>query len=146
MPAGGTADRLPLPLAIVAVVASFTFGIFLSFGVGNYAPTLALLSLMGMDPRLAFPIMAASAGFGGVSAGLRCVSTVKLDWRIVIGLTIGALPAVLIAAFIVKEMPLDMLRWLVAVVVTYAGVTLLLAALRGADTVPEDADEALVTH
>ena len=146
MPVGGTAASLPLPLALIAVAASFLFGILLSFGVGNYAPTLALLSLMGMDPRLAFPIMAASAGFGGVAAGVRCVNTVKLDWRIVLGLTVGAIPAVLVAAFIVKEMPLEMLRWLVAVVVTYAGITLLLAAARKADVVPEDADEALVTH
>lgn len=146
LPAGGTADSLPLPLAIVAVLASFTFGILLSFGVGNYAPTLALLSLMGMDPRLAFPIMAASAGFGGVAAGVRCVNTVKLDWKIVLGLTVGAIPAVLVAAFIVKEMPLEALRWLVAVVVTYAGLTLLYAALRGADVVPENADEAVVTN
>lgn len=146
MPAGGMADSLPLPLAIIAVLASFTFGILLSFGVGNYAPTLALLSLMGMDPRLAFPIMAASAGFGGVAAGVRCVNTVKLDWKIVLGLTVGAMPAVLVAAFIVKEMPLEALRWLVAIVVTYAGLTLLYAALRGAEVVPENAKEAVVTH
>ena len=146
MPVGGTAASLPLHLALIAVAASFTFGILLSFGVGNYAPTLALLSLMGMDPRLAFPIMAASAGFGGVAAGVRCVNTVKLDWRIVLGLTVGAIPAVLVAAFIVKEMPLEMLRWLVAVVVSYAGITLLLAAARKPDVVPENADEAVVTH
>lgn len=146
MPAGGTADSLPLSLSLIVVAASFVFGVLLSFGVGNYAPTLAMLSLMGMDPRLAFPIMAASAGFAGISAGVRCVKMVDLDWRIVLGLTIGAIPSVLIAAFIVKEMPLEMLRWLVAVVVTYAGVTLLLAAVRGAEVVPEDAAEAAVTH
>ena len=146
MPVGGTAASLPLPLALIAVAASFLFGILLSFGVGNYAPTLALLSLMGMDPRLAFPIMAASAGFGGVAAGVRCVNSVKLDWRVVLGLTVGAIPAVFVAAFIVKEMPLEMLRWLVAVVVTYAGITLLLAAARKPDLVPEDAAEAIVSH
>jgi uncharacterized membrane protein YfcA len=48
----------------------------------------------------------------------------------VLGLTLGAIPAVLIAAFIVKEMPMTMLRWLVVVVVSYAGGTLLLSATR----------------
>ena len=146
MPAGGTANTLPPVLAIVAIAANFMFGILLSFGVGNYAPTLAMLSLMGMDPRLAFPIMAAGAGFSGVAAGVQCVRTVKLDWRIVLGLTIGAIPTVLIAAFIVKEMDLVMLRWLVVVVVTYAGLTLLYSASRRANLVPPDAAEAAVTH
>lgn len=146
MPAGGTATGLPLSLAIVAVVANFVFGILLSFGVGNYAPTLAMLSLMGMDPRLAFPIMAAGAGFSGIAAGVQCVRQVKLDWRVVLGLTIGAIPSVLVAAFIVREMDLVLLRWLVVVVVTYAGLTLLYSASRKADLLPPDAAEAAVTH
>ena len=146
MPTGGSANSLPPTLAIVAIAANFAFGILLSFGVGNYAPTLAMLSLMGMDPRLAFPIMAAGAGFSGVAAGVQCVRKVDLDWRVVIGLTIGAIPSVLIAAFIVKEMPLTMLRWLVVIVVTYAGLSLLYTATRKIQLVPPDAAEAAVTH
>jgi uncharacterized membrane protein YfcA len=146
MPAGGMANGLPLSLAIVAIVANLIFGILLSFGVGNYAPSLAMFSLMGMDPRLAFPIMAAGAGFSGIAAGFQCVRKVNLDWRIVLGLTIGALPSVLIAALIVKEMNLVLLRWLVVVVVSYAGVVLLLSAARKSELVPPDACEAAVTH
>ena len=145
MPPGGTATSLPLTLAVVTVVAHFVFGVLLSFGVGNYAPTLAMLSLMGMDPRLAFPIMAAAAGFAGTTAAARCIRTVKLDLRLVLGLTLGAIPAVLVAAFIVKEMPLTMLRWLVVVVVTYAGVTLLVTAARRANLVPDDAAQTAIT-
>lgn len=146
MPIGGTAASLPVGLAVAAILANFLFGILFSFGVGNYAPTLALLSLMGMDPRLVFPIMAAGAGFAGIAAGARCVRTVKLDQRVVLGLTIGSIPSVLIAAFIVKEMPITALRWLVAVVVTYAGMSLLITASRKAQAVPPDAGEAAVTH
>ncbi len=58
MPGGGTANSLPLFLMIAAIAANFIFGLLLNFGVGNYAPTLVMLSLMGMDPRLCFPIMA----------------------------------------------------------------------------------------
>ena len=144
MPPGGTATSLPLTLAIVTVVAHFAFGALLSFGVGNYAPTLAMLSLMGMDPRLAFPIMAAAAGFAGTAASARCVRTVNLDLRLVLGLTIGAIPAVLVAALIVKEMPLTILRWLVVMVVTYAGVTLLMTAARRGRLVPTDAAQTAI--
>ncbi len=144
MPAGGTATALPLSLSVIVVIAHFALGMLLSFGVGNYAPTLAMLSLMGMDPRLAFPIMAAAAGFAGTAASARCIRTVKLDLRIVLGLTLGAIPAVLVAAFIVKEMPLTYLRWLVVVVVTYAGVTLLATATRRSRLVPDNAAQTAV--
>ena len=142
MPAGGTATSLPPLLMAGAIALHFLLGILLAFGVGNYAPTLAVLSLMGMDPRLAFPIMASAAGFAGATAAARCLSLVKLDLKIAVGLTIGAIPAVLVAALIVKEMPLEILRWLVVVVVTYAGVTLLLSAARRTGAVP---DEAAIT-
>ena len=146
MPAGGEATSLPPPQMTIAVAAHFLFGILLAFGVGNYAPTLALLSLMGMDPRLAFPIMASAAGFAGAAAAARCVNLMKLDLRLSLGLALGAIPAVLVAAFLVREMPLTALRWMVVVVVTYAGATLLLAASRKPGLVAEEAGEAAVTQ
>lgn len=146
MPTGGEATSLPLPQALVAIGAHLLFGVLLAFGVGNYAPTLALLSLMGMDPRLAFPIMASAAGFSGAAAAARCMNLMKLDLRLSLGLALGAIPAVLVAAFIVKEMPVTTLRWLVVVVVTYAGITLLLSAMRKRDLVPDDAAETAIAQ
>lgn len=145
MPIGGTATGLALGPALFVVALHVVFGILLSFGVGNYAPTLAVLSLLGMDPRLAFPIMATAASFALLSASVQCVKLVKLDYRLVMGLAIGAVPAVLIAAFLVKEMPLEILRWLVVAVVTYAGVTLLIGA-RKPDVVPDEAIEVALTR
>jgi uncharacterized membrane protein YfcA len=130
-PAGGTANGLPPVQTIVAIVASFGFGLLANFGVGNYAPTLVLLSLMGMDPRLCFPIMASGASLMGAGSGIRHVQIGQVDFRIVIGLTLGGIPAVLVAALIVKTMPLDILRWLVFVVVLYAAATMAMASLRG---------------
>jgi uncharacterized membrane protein YfcA len=144
MPAGGTATALPLGQSLAIVALHFLLGILLSFGVGNYAPTLAIVSLMGMDPRLAFPIMASAAGIAGAAAATRCLRVVKLDYSFVVGLAIGAIPAVLVAAFIVKEMPVEMLRWLVVIVVSYAGLTLLAAAARKAQAVPDDAAETAI--
>ena len=116
---------------IIAISANFVFGLLLNFGVGNYAPTLVMLSLMGMDPRLCFPIMAGGAGLTGAAASIRHIQMGKIDLRIVLGLAIGGIPAVLVAAFVVKEMPLELLRWLVIVVVTYAGVIMLRTAVAG---------------
>ncbi|MCL6682918.1 sulfite exporter TauE/SafE family protein [Sphingomonas alba] len=131
MPGGGTETGLPMGLTILAIAASFGFGILLNFGVGNYAPTLVLLSLMGMDPRLCFPIMAASAGLMGATASVRHIQIGKMDLRIVLALTLGGLPAVLVAALIVKQMPVETLRWLVIVVVLYAAAVMARSAWIG---------------
>ncbi|MDB5737288.1 MAG: anion permease [Sphingomonas bacterium] len=128
MPGGGTAASLSLPLLIVAIAANFLFGILLNFGVGNYAPTLAMLSLMGMDPRLSFPIMAGGAALAGSAASTRHVLIGKIDLRIATGLAIGGIPAVLFAAFIVRSMPIELLRWLVIFVVVYAAAVMLRSA------------------
>ncbi|MGQ0590999.1 MAG: TSUP family transporter [Sphingosinicella sp.] len=130
-PGGGTAAGLPLALTIVAIAANFLFGILLNFGVGNYAPTLVMLSLMGMDPRLCFPIMAAGASLMGAGASVRHIQIGQIDLRVVIGLAIGGIPAVLVAAFIVKTMPVELLRWLVIAVVLYAAAIMLRAAWIG---------------
>lgn len=131
MPGGGTAAGLPMPLMVVAVAANFLFGILLNFGIGNYAPTLVMLSLMGMDPRLSFPIMAAGAALTATGASLRYISIGEVDLRVAVGIALGGIPAVLVAAFIVKSMSLELLRWLVVCVVVYAALVMLKAAATG---------------
>lgn len=127
-PGGGTASSLPLLLLLAAIVANFAFGVLLNFGVGNFAPSLVMFNLMGLDPRYAFPIMAAGAALTGAGASIRHIQMGKIDLRISLGLAIGGIPAVLVAAFIVKSMPLETLRWLVIIVVAYATLVMLRSA------------------
>jgi len=143
-PGGGTAASLPLMLTILAIAANFAFGVLLNFGVGNYAPTLVTLSLMGMDPRLIFPIMAAGAAVTGAGACVRHIQMGKMDLKVVVGLGLGGIPAVLVAAFIVKTMPLELLRWLVIVVVLYAAAIMIRAATHGRRTEVLTPEEAAV--
>jgi uncharacterized membrane protein YfcA len=131
LPAGGTASGLPLDLTIVAIAASFVFGLLANFGVGNYAPTLAMLSLMGMDPHYCFPIMASGASLMGAGSSIRFVRMPDIDLRIVIGLTFGGVPAVLVAALIVKQMDVDVLRYVITVVVFYTAAVMARAAIKG---------------
>ena len=100
-------------------------------GIGNYAPTLVMLSLMGMDPRLSFPIMAAGAALTATGASMRYISIGEVDLRIASGIALGGIPAVLVAAFIVKSMSVELLRWLVVCVVMYAAIVMLKAAANG---------------
>jgi uncharacterized membrane protein YfcA len=141
MPVGGSAHALPLGLTIIAIAGNFVFGVLLNFGVGGYAPTLALLSMMGMDPRLCFPIMAGGSALAAAGASVRHIRVGEIDLKIVIGLALGGIPAVFAAAFLVKSMPVDVLRWLVVVVVLYAAFVILRSAAKGARPVltPEEA-------
>ncbi|MGE0740054.1 MAG: TSUP family transporter [Hyphomonadaceae bacterium] len=125
MPAGGEALTLPTPLFVVAVVAHFVMGVLMMFGIGLYAPSLVTLSLLGLNPAAAFPIMMGSCAFLMPISSLQFVRSERIDLRIVIGMAIGGIPAVLLAAFVVKSLDLVVLRWLVVVVVLYAATLLL---------------------
>jgi uncharacterized membrane protein YfcA len=144
MPAGGLASQLSVNLTIMAIVANFIFGVLLNFGIGHYAPSLVMLSLMGLDPRLAFPIMATGGAFTIAGAGTRHVLIGHIDLRIVMGIAIGGIPAVFVAAFIVRDMPLEMLRWLVTVVVLYAAAVMARSAYLGrkGERLPLEAEAA----
>ena len=92
MPEGGTAASLPLPLMAIAIVANFIFGVLVNFGVGNYAPTLIMLSLMGLDPRLSFPIMAGRAALAAAGASVRHIAIGEIDLRLSPVSHLGAFP------------------------------------------------------
>jgi uncharacterized membrane protein YfcA len=137
MPAGGSAAALPPLLTIVAIAAGFVMGVLINFGIGNYAPSLIMFSLMGMDPRLAFPIMAAGAALTMVGVSASHIRSGNVDLRTAVGFAVGGIPAVLVAAFIVKSMPVVWLRWLVILVVIYAGLVMLREATIGRREPPE---------
>lgn len=130
MPPGGLADSLPVPLMVAAVAASFVMGVLLNFGIGHYAPSLLMLSLMGMNPKLAFPIMAGGGALTAAFVGGRHVIGKVADLRIAIAFLLGGIPGVLIAAFVVKDMPVEWLRWLVILVVIYAASVMLREAAK----------------
>ena len=59
-PGGGSALTLPPGKLAIALVVNFVLGALLMLGIGSYAPSLILFSMLGMDPRAAFPIMMTS--------------------------------------------------------------------------------------
>lgn len=122
----------------VAVAANFGIGALNTVGVGSYAPTMVVLALLNLSPIAAFPLMMASGGIMVPVAGLQFLRTGRFAWGPALGIAIGGVVGVLIAAFIVKKLPLHALRWLVAVVVMYAAATLLRSAWRESIVVDED--------
>jgi len=128
VPVGGTALELRGTVLVLGLVGNFALGALMTLGIGLYAPCLILVSLLGMDPRAAFPIMMGSCAFLMPIAGMRFIREGSYSLRASVVLALAGIPAVLIAAYIVKQMPLAYVRWLVVAVVVYAAGTLLRSA------------------
>ena len=135
-PTGGQALALEGPRLILGVAGNFALGALMTLGIGLYGPCMILVSLLGLTPAAAFPIMMGSCAFLMPVASARFVKLERYDPRAVTGLAIGSIPAVLLAAFIVKSLPLNAVRWLVIVVVTYTAINLLRTAWRETRVVP----------
>ena len=130
LPGGGEAIGLTGIKLGVALFGNFVLGVLMTIGIGLYGPCLLLVSVLGMNPAAGFPIMMGSCAFLMPFASDRFIRLGKVDPRAVMANIVGGVPAVLVAAYIVKSLPLTALRWLVAVVVAYTAVTLILSARR----------------
>jgi uncharacterized membrane protein YfcA len=131
-PAGGDALGLHGPRLATATVVNGALGALMTLGIGLYAPCMILVSLLGMSPLAAFPIMMGSCAMLMPFAGARFIAAGAWEPRATVGLTLGGIPGVLVAAFVVRSLPLVAVRWLVVGVVLYTAVDLLRAARAGA--------------
>ena len=117
-------------MLLVAVVGNLALGALMTIGIGLYAPCMLLVSFIGMNERAAFPIMMGSCAFLMTGATKPFVDKGSYSLKSALGLAIGGFPAVLIAAYIVKSLPLETLRWVVAAVVLYTGLSMLTSAMK----------------
>ncbi len=129
-PSGGNTLGLSSPLLWAGIAGNFVLGALMTLGIGLYAPCMILVALLGMNPIAAFPIMMGSCAFLMPVGAARFIRRQSYSLAPSIGLTLGGLPAVFAAAFIVKSLPMTTLRWLVVAVVTYTAVAML-ASSRG---------------
>ena len=142
-PGGGTALGLSSGKLAVAAASFALFGALLMVGIGHYAPSLMLLSILGMDPRAAFPVMMGAGALVALAGGFKFMRRGRYTPRAALGLTVGGIPGVLIAGLLVKSLPLGVLRWVVVGVVLYAASMMLRSALSGrSQPIPIPAPEA----
>jgi uncharacterized membrane protein YfcA len=127
-PQGGSAFGLTGWAFLLAVAVNFVLGALMCIGIGNYAPSIIVLSLLGMHPLAAFPIMMASDGIVQPVASLGFFRSGRFANGPALGLVLGGVVGVLIAFFVVKQLPLTAMRWLVIAVVSYAAVSMLRSA------------------
>ena len=128
---GGDAIGLQYGKLLIAVIVNFILGALMTTGIGLYAPCMALVFALGMSPQVAFPIMMGSCAFLMPPASIRFIREGAYNRKAAVAMAIPGMIAVLIAAFIVKSLPLDTLRWIVIVVILYTSVVMLRAAFAG---------------
>lgn len=143
MPGGGNAYRLSTVPFLLANVTVMTLGALMAAGVGFFGPCLIVLSLLGLHPLAIFPIMMSAGAVQQLTSGWRYLDQQHYDPQLTTGLALGGVAGVLLAAFLVKSLAVDALRWLVAAVALIVAVDFLLSAFK---TVPHRAPNASQPH
>jgi uncharacterized membrane protein YfcA len=128
MPLGGEAIGLTGWKLALVVVMSFIFGALQTIGVGFYAPCMAMVYALGMHPRTAFPIMMTATAMLMAAGSTRFVKENAYDRKAAISLSIAGVVGVFLAAFVVKSLPLTVLKWVVCGVVLYTSIWMFLSA------------------
>ena len=126
---GGEAIGLTGLKLALAIGINFVLGAFMTVGIGLYAPCMALVYALGMSPLVAFPIMMGSCAFLMPPASAKFIKEGAYNRKASVSMAIPGIIAVLIAAFLVKSLPLNTLRWVVIVVIIYTSLVMFKSAL-----------------
>jgi len=127
-PAPGEALGLEGPKLALAVGISVVLGALMMLGIGFYAPCLIMISLLGMNPRVSYPIMMGACAFLMPAGSVQFIRKDRYDLRTAIAFLIAGPFAVLVAAPLVDAIPLFYLRILVLAVVFYTAIRMLRSA------------------
>lgn len=130
IPSGGNLTGLPGLKLAVAAAALFIYGALNNSGIGSYAPTMATVYALGIDPRVAFPIMMGGCTFSCAVGSMEFIRLGGYSRKPVLWISTVGLLGVAAAVYIVKSMDVDVIKWVVFVVVLYAALDLLYKELK----------------
>lgn len=117
----GTSLKLTGYKLIIAMVINFFLGALMNLAVGLYAPCMALVSVLGMEVKAAFPIMMNSSAFlMSYGNGPRFIKEGRYDMIASLCQMVAGSIGVVIAAFVINKLPIFILTWIFACVVLYS--------------------------
>ena len=125
LPGGGNEIGLTGTKLIIGAVGNFILGSLMTAGIGLYAPCMALVYFLGMSAKVSFPIMMGSCAVLMPVASIRFIKEGNYPRKATLGITIFCIFGVLIAALLVKNLPMDMMKVLVVIVVLYTSYSML---------------------
>lgn len=130
LPLGGNAIGLTGWKLVAVIVMSFIFGALQTIGVGFYAPCMAMVFTFGMDPKTAFPIMMTATAMLMAAGASKFIREQVYDRKVSLALTISGVLGVFLAAYVVRSLQIEVIKWLVCGVVFYTSITMFSAAGR----------------
>ena len=116
---GNTAMGLEGVKLIVAIVLNLIFGALMTIGCGLYAPCMAMVYLLGLNPIVAFPVMMGSCAALMPVASKEFIVAGSYARKVSVLILVSGVVGVVIAAKLVQSMDLNLLTWLVIIVVIY---------------------------
>lgn len=122
LPGGGLAYGLTEWRLVVAIISVCILGALMAAGVGFFGPCLIILSFLGMHPLAIFPIMMSAGALQQLISSSRYCKHHNYPAGLTSGMAIGGVIGVIIAAYLVKSLPVVGLRWLVAFVALYTAI------------------------
>jgi uncharacterized membrane protein YfcA len=127
-PAGGEALGVTGTKLLIGVSTNFVLGALMTIGIGMFAPCMIIVYLLGMSPKAAFPIMMGSCAFLMPVGAIPFLREKSYDNRAALGLSLGGIPGVLLAAYLFYQLSVRWVLWLVIGVSALTAVSLLRSA------------------
>ncbi|WP_343346864.1 sulfite exporter TauE/SafE family protein [Terrisporobacter petrolearius] len=125
---GGNAIGLTGAKLVIAVVGNFILGALMSAGIGLYAPCMALVYFLGMNPQVSFPIMMGSCATLMPVGSVKFIKEGAYPRKAALIIALSGTVGVFVAAYLVKSLPMNVLTWLVIAVIFYTSASMLMAA------------------
>ena len=125
LPGGGNEIGLSGVKLVIGAVGNFILGSLMTAGIGLYAPCMALVYFLGMSAKVSFPIMMGSCAVLMPVASIRFIKEGNYPRKATLGITIFGVIGVLIATIIVKNLPMDIMKVLVVIVIIYTSYSML---------------------
>lgn len=121
---------------ILGVIIFFLLGIVQSFGIGIYAPSLAIFSFLGLDQEVIYPIMACGSALSMIAISfnfIRQKQYLQLSTNLIAIFSIIGVNCAFLIVFVGLKMGLNMddvlfnaiLKWIAIVVIFYVAITML---------------------
>lgn len=123
---GNTAVGLTGMKLAIGIIGNAIFGALMSAGVGLYAPCMAMVYLLGVQPLVAMPIMMTSCAALMPLASREFIKTGSYGRKVSLWITLGGIIGVILAVNFVKGLDMSVLTWIIIAVVTYTGINMFL--------------------
>ena len=130
MPGGGDAIGLTGIKLVIGVIGNAVLGALMTAGVGLFAPCMALCYFLGLSSQVVFPIMMGSCAMLQPVSSVKFIKEGAYPRKASLALALCGAVGVFVAAFIVKSLPIETLKWLVMAVLVYTGASMISGAMK----------------